>query len=37
MALFGALEVVKNQADREKFATAFLYLERLLDKNSASH
>lgn len=37
MALFGALEVVKNQADREKFATAFLYLERLVDKNSVEH
>jgi len=37
MALFGALEVVKAQADREKFATAFLYLERLVDKNSMEH
>lgn len=37
MALFGALEVVKAQADREKFATAFLYLERLLDKNSVEY
>ena len=37
MALFGALEVVKNQADREKFATAFLYLEKLIDKNSVEH
>jgi len=37
MALFGALEVVKNQADGEKFATAFLYLERLLDENSIEH
>lgn len=37
MALFGALEVVKNQADREKFATSFLYLERLLDKNSVEY
>ncbi|MBE0513855.1 YhcH/YjgK/YiaL family protein [Sulfurimonas sp.] len=37
MALFGALEVVKNQAEREKFATAFLYLERFLDKNSVEH
>jgi YhcH/YjgK/YiaL family protein len=37
MALFGALEVVKNHSDREKFATAFLYLERLLDKNSAEY
>ncbi|MBW6488785.1 YhcH/YjgK/YiaL family protein [Sulfurimonas sp.] len=37
MALFGALEVVKNQAEREKFKTAFLYLERLLDKKSVEH
>lgn len=37
MALFGALEVVKAQADREKFATAFLYLERLVDKNSVEY
>jgi YhcH/YjgK/YiaL family protein len=37
MALFGALEVVKNQAEREKFKTAFLYLERLLDKESVEH
>lgn len=37
MAFFGALGVVKNQADREKFATAFLYLERLVDKNSIEH
>jgi YhcH/YjgK/YiaL family protein len=37
MALFGALEVVKNQADREKFATAFLYLEKLIDKKSMEH
>lgn len=37
MALFGTLEVVKAQADREKFATAFLYLERLVDKNSVEY
>jgi YhcH/YjgK/YiaL family protein len=37
MALFGALEVVKNQAEREKFKTVFLYLERLVDKNSVEH
>lgn len=37
MALFGTPEVVKAQADREKFATAFLYLERLLDKNSVEY
>ncbi|WP_310442143.1 YhcH/YjgK/YiaL family protein [Sulfurimonas sp.] len=37
MALFGALEVVKAQADREKFATAFLYLEKLIDKNSVEY
>ena len=37
MALFGALEVMKNQAEREKFKTAFLYLERLLDKESVEH
>lgn len=37
MALFGALEVVKNQADIEKFKTAFLYLERLLDKESVEY
>ncbi|MFA5455170.1 MAG: YhcH/YjgK/YiaL family protein [Sulfurimonas sp.] len=37
MALFGTLEVVKSQAEREKFKTAFLYLERLVDKNSVEH
>lgn len=37
MALFGALEVVKNQADREKFAVAFFYLEKLIDKNSTEY
>lgn len=37
MALFGTLEVVKAQADREKFAMAFLYLERLVDKNSVEY
>lgn len=37
MALFGTLEVVKNQVERDKFATAFLYLERLVDKNSVEH
>ncbi|MFA5233608.1 MAG: YhcH/YjgK/YiaL family protein [Sulfurimonas sp.] len=37
MALFGALEVVKSQADGEKFKTAFLYLERLVDKKSVEH
>lgn len=37
MALFGALEVVKNQADRERFKAAFLYLERLVDKNSVEY
>ncbi len=37
MALFGTLEVVKAQADREKFKTAFLYLERLIDKESAEY
>lgn len=37
MALFGALEVVKSQADREKFAAAFLYLEKLIDKDSIEH
>lgn len=37
MALFGALGVLKNQAEREKFKTAFLYLERLVDKNSVEH
>ncbi len=37
MALFGTLKIVKAQADREKFSTAFLYLERLLDKNSVEY
>jgi YhcH/YjgK/YiaL family protein len=37
MALFGTLDVVKAQADKEKFATAFLYLERLVDKNSVEY
>lgn len=37
MAFFGTLEVVKSQADREKFKTAFLYLERLVDKESVEH
>lgn len=37
MALFGALEIVKSQADREKFAVAFEYLEKLVDKNSIEH
>lgn len=37
MALFGSLEMVKEQADREKFATAFEYLEKLIDKNSTEH
>lgn len=37
MALFGALEVVKSQVDRERFAAAFLYLEKLIDKNSMEH
>lgn len=37
MALFGALEIVKSQANQEKFAVAFEYLERLVDKNSIEH
>ncbi|MDD5372934.1 MAG: YhcH/YjgK/YiaL family protein [Sulfurimonas sp.] len=37
MALFGALEIVKSQANQEKFAVAFEYLERLADKNSTEH
>jgi len=34
MALFGALEIIKTQADQQKFRLAFEYLERVLDKDS---
>lgn len=37
MALFGSLEMLKEQADREKFATAFKYLEKLIDKKSIEY
>lgn len=37
MAIFGKLEVVKNQVNKEKFVTAFTYLEKLLDKNSIEY
>lgn len=34
MALFGALEIIKIQADQQKFRLAFEYLERVLEKDS---
>lgn len=34
MAIFGNIEVVKKQVDNEKFAKAFEYLEKVLEKNS---
>ena len=37
MAILGALEVVKTQADKQKFAVAFEYLEKVLDVNSIEH
>lgn len=37
MAIFGTLEVVKVQADKQKFAVAFEYLEKMLDTNSIEH
>ncbi|MBU1658150.1 YhcH/YjgK/YiaL family protein [bacterium] len=37
MAIFGTLEIVKSQADKQKFAVAFEYLEKVLDVNSVEH
>lgn len=37
MALFGTLEAVKTQADKQKFAAAFEYLEKVLDLNSIEY
>ncbi len=37
MAIFGTLKVVKSQADKQKFAVAFEYLEKILDVNSIEH
>lgn len=37
MALFGTLQIIKDQADKKKFETAFVYLEKLLDKKSVEH
>lgn len=34
MAIFGNIDVVKKQADKQKFAKAFEYLEKVLDENS---
>lgn len=34
MALFGALEIIKIQADQQKFRLAFEYLERVLGRDS---
>jgi biofilm protein TabA len=37
MAIFGKLEIVKNQANQEKFAIPFDYLIKLLDKHSIEY
>lgn len=34
MAIFGNLETVKAQVDNTKFEKAFLYIQKLQDKNS---
>ena len=37
MAVFGTLEVVKDQVDKQKFAVAFEYLDKVLEANSIEH
>jgi YhcH/YjgK/YiaL family protein len=37
MAIFGNIEIVKEQIDSLKFDRAFLYIEKLQDKNSSEY
>ena len=37
MALFGSLETLKSQVCDFKFEKAFLYIEKLQDKNSSEY
>ena len=37
MAIFGTLEVVKNQVNRDRFKKAFEYLEQVLKKGTAEN
>ncbi|NCC88058.1 MAG: hypothetical protein EOM05_09375 [Clostridia bacterium] len=37
MAIFGTLEVVKSQADNQKFRVAFDYLDKIMRMDSTEH
>ncbi|HIP30560.1 MAG TPA: DUF386 domain-containing protein [Sulfurospirillum arcachonense] len=37
MAIFGKLDVVKNQVNKQKFALAFEYLKKVMDTDSIEH
>ena len=37
MAIFGNLDVVESQANKQKFAVAFEYLKKVIDPDTAEH